>query len=218
MSATEFLPKRRDLESLRRAAAGCKGCELWREATQTVFGEGPTDAPIMLLGEQPGDQEDRQGRPFVGPAGRLLDRALESAKISREQVYATNSVKHFRWEARGKRRIHKTPGQIEIVACQPWFAAELDALGPQILVLLGAVAAKSVFGSGFRVTRERGGVIDSPAGVPALATVHPSAVLRAREADRERAMQELVRDLRVVQEWTAARPRRPAGGGRDSDR
>ena len=207
MSATEFLPKRRDLESLRRAAAGCKGCELWREATQTVFGEGPTDAPIMLLGEQPGDQEDRQGRPFVGPAGRLLDRALESAKISREQVYATNSVKHFRWEARGKRRIHKTPGQIEIVACQPWFAAELDALGPQILVLLGAVAAKSVFGSGFRVTRERGGVIDSPAGVPALATVHPSAVLRAREADRERAMQELVRDLRVVQEWVAARPR-----------
>ncbi len=207
MSATEFLPERRDLESLRRAAAGCKGCALWREATQTVFGEGPADAPIMLLGEQPGDQEDRQGRPFVGPAGRLLDRALESAKISRDQVYATNSVKHFKWEARGKRRIHKTPGQIEIVACQPWFAAELEALGPQILVLLGAVAAKSVFGGSFRVTRERGGVIESPAGVPALATVHPSSVLRARDADRERAMQELVRDLRVVQEWVAARPR-----------
>jgi DNA polymerase len=169
MSATEFLPERRDLEGLRRAAAGCKGCALWREATQT-------------------DQEDRQGRPFVGPAGRLLDRALESAKISRDQVYATNSVKHFKWEARGKRRIHKTPGQIEIVACQPWFAAELEALGPQILVLLGAVAAKSVFGGSFRVTRERGGVIESPAGVPALATV-------------------LVRDLRVVQEWVAARPR-----------
>ncbi|HVG89062.1 MAG: UdgX family uracil-DNA binding protein [Gaiellales bacterium] len=207
MSATEFLPERRDLESLRRAAAGCKGCALWREATQTVFGEGPADAPIMLLGEQPGDQEDRQGRPFVGPAGRLLDRALESAKISRDQVYATNSVKHFKWEARGKRRIHKTPGQIEIVACQPWFAAELEALGPQILVLLGAVAAKSVFGGSFRVTRERGGVIESPAGVPALATVHPSSVLRARDADRERAMEELVRDLRVVQEWVAARPR-----------
>jgi len=207
MSATEFLPERRDLESLRRAAAGCKGCALWREATQTVFGEGRADAPIMLLGEQPGDQEDRQGRPFVGPAGRLLDRALESAKISRDQVYATNSVKHFKWEARGKRRIHKTPGQIEIVACQPWFAAELEALGPQILVLLGAVAAKSVFGGSFRVTRERGGVIESPAGVPALATVHPSSVLRARDADRERAMEELVRDLRVVQEWVAARPR-----------
>jgi DNA polymerase len=207
MSATEFLPERRDLESLRRAAAGCKGCALWREATQTVFGEGPADAPIMLLGEQPGDQEDRQGRPFVGLAGRLLDRALESAKISRDQVYATNSVKHFKWEARGKRRIHKTPGQIEIVACQPWFAAELEALGPQILVLLGAVAAKSVFGGGFRVTRERGGAIESPAGVPALATVHPSSVLRARDADRERAMEELVRDLRVVQEWVAARPR-----------
>jgi len=207
MSATEFLPERRDLEGLRRAAAGCKGCALWREATQTVFGEGPADAPIMLLGEQPGDQEDRQGRPFVGPAGRLLDRALESAKISRDQVYATNSVKHFKWEARGKRRIHKTPGQIEIVACQPWFAAELEALGPQILVLLGAVAAKSVFGGSFRVTRERGGVIESPAGVPALATVHPSSVLRARDADRERAMEELVRDLRVVQEWVADRPR-----------
>jgi uracil-DNA glycosylase len=207
MSATEFLPERRDLESLRRAAAGCKGCALWREATQTVFGEGPADAPIMLLGEQPGDQEDRQGRPFVGPAGRLLDRALESAKISRDQVYATNSVKHFKWEARGERRIHKTPGQIEIVACQPWFAAELEALGPQILVLLGAVAAKSVFGGCFRVTRERGGVIESPAGVPALATAHPSSVLRARDADRERAMEELVRDLRVVQEWVAARPR-----------
>jgi DNA polymerase len=207
MSATEFLPERRDLESLRRAAAGCKGCALWREATQTVFGEGPADAPIMLLGEQPGDQEDRQGRPFVGPAGRLLDRALESAKISRDQVYATNSVKHFKWEARGKRRIHKTPGQIEIVACQPWFAAELEALGPQILVLLGAVAAKSVFGGSFRVTRERGGVIESPTGVPALATVHPSSVLRARDADRERAMEELVRDLRVVQEWVADRPR-----------
>ena len=207
MSATEFLPERRDHGSLRRAAAGCKGCALWREATQTVFGEGPADAPIMLLGEQPGDQEDRQGRPFVGPAGRLLDRALESAKISRDQVYATNSVKHFKWEARGKRRIHKTPGQIEIVACQPWFAAELEALGPQILVLLGAVAAKSVFGGSFRVTRERGGVIESPAGVPALATVHPSSVLRARDADRERAMEELVRDLRVVQEWVADRPR-----------
>jgi DNA polymerase len=207
MSATEFLPERRDLESLRRGATGCKGCALWREATQTVFSEGPADAPIMLLGEQPGDQEDRQGRPFVGPAGRLLDRALGSAKISRDQVYATNSVKHFKWEARGKRRIHKTPGQIEIVACQPWFAAELEALGPQILVLLGAVAAKSVFGGSFRVTRERGGVIESPAGVPALATVHPSSVLRARDADRERAMEELVRDLRVVQEWVAARPR-----------
>lgn len=194
-------------EALRAEAMHCTRCHLYKHATQTVFGEGPADAPIMLLGEQPGDQEDRQGRPFVGPAGRLLDRALESAKISRDQVYATNSVKHFKWEARGKRRIHKTPGQIEIVACQPWFAAELEALGPQILVLLGAVAAKSVFGGSFRVTRERGGVIESPAGVPALATVHPSSVLRARDADRERAMEELVRDLRVVQEWVADRPR-----------
>jgi uracil-DNA glycosylase family protein len=207
MSAAQFLPEQRDLESLRRAAAGCRGCDLWNTATQTVFGEGPPDADIVMAGEQPGDQEDKQGRPFVGPAGRLLDRALEAAGIARESVYLTNVVKHFKWEARGKRRIHKAPSQIEIAACRPWFAAELDVITPQILVLLGATAAKSVLGSSFRVTRERGQVIDSPMGIPALATVHPSSVLRARDDDREQAMDGLVRDLRVVSEWVSARER-----------
>jgi uracil-DNA glycosylase family protein len=198
MSAADYLPEQRDLESLRRAAAGCRGCDLWRNATQTVFGEGPADAEMVLLGEQPGDQEDKQGHPFVGPAGGVLRRALEEIGVDPGRTYMTNAVKHFKWEPRGKRRIHKTPSQIEIVACQPWFAAELDALSPQILVLLGSVAAKSVFGAGFRVTRERGQIHEGPKGLPTMATVHPSSVLRSRDDDRRRAMEEFVRDLAVA--------------------
>ena len=193
MSATEFLPERRDLEGLRRAAAGCKGCALWREATQTVFGEGPAYAPIMLLGEQPGDQEDRQGRPFVGPAGRLLDRALESAKISRDQVYATNSVKHFKWEARGKRRIHQKPSRSEVKACLPWLRAELQVVAPEALVLLGATAAQALLGSTFRLTRERGRALDCVLAPFVTATIHPSAILRARDEDARAAEREAFR-------------------------
>jgi uracil-DNA glycosylase family protein len=205
-TADPFLPDTRDLEALRRAARECRGCDLWERGTQTVFGEGPADADVMLLGEQPGDQEDRQGRPFVGPAGGLLHRALEEAGVEADRVYATNAVKHFRWEARGKRRIHKTPSRMEVVACRPWFAAELDAIGPQILVLLGATAAKAVHGPGFRVTESRGAILEGPRGIPSLATIHPSAVLRARDGDREDAMAGLVADLRRVAGFIA-RPR-----------
>jgi uracil-DNA glycosylase family protein len=203
MSAADYLPEQRDVESLRRAAAGCRGCDLWRNATQTVFGEGPADAEMVLLGEQPGDQEDKQGHPFVGPAGGVLRRALEEIGVDPGRTYMTNAVKHFRWELRGKRRIHKTPSQIEIVACQPWFAAELDALTPQILVLLGSVAAKSVFGAGFRVTRERGQIREGPKGLPTMATVHPSSVLRSGDDDRRRAMEDFVRDLAVAAQLVA---------------
>jgi uracil-DNA glycosylase family protein len=200
VGAESFLPRARDLTSLRRAAAGCRGCPLWERGTQTVFGEGPPDADVVMVGEQPGDQEDRQGHPFVGPAGRVLDRGLELAEIDPARVYTTNAVKHFKWEARDKRRIHKRPSRWEVVACQPWFAAELAALTPRVLVLLGATAAQSVFGSGFRVTRERGRVREGPAGISAITTVHPSAVLRAPEAARERHMDDFVADLRKAAE------------------
>jgi uracil-DNA glycosylase family protein len=184
-----------DIEQLGREAAGCRNCELWRDATQTVFGEGPSPAPMMMVGEQPGDQEDRAGRPFVGPAGHVLDEALERAGIDRSQVYLTNAVKHFKWEARGKRRIHKTPSQIEIIACQPWFAAQLRAVQPRVLVLLGAVAAKSVMGRSFRVTTQRGTPLEGPAGSTVVATVHPSSILRGEPEDRKARTGELVSDL-----------------------
>jgi uracil-DNA glycosylase len=187
-----------DVSKLRLEAADCRACDLWRGATQTVFGEGPSPAPVMMVGEQPGDQEDRAGRPFVGPAGRVLDEALERAGIERSQVYLTNAVKHFKWTARGKRRIHQSPNQIEITACRPWFAAELRAVTPRVLVLLGAVAAKSVFGGGFRVTRQRGLELEGPEGTIALATVHPSSILRGDPDDRDRAMRLLVQDLSNV--------------------
>jgi DNA polymerase len=214
-SAAPFLPDTRDLDALRRAAAGCRGCDLWKNATQTVFGEGPPDADVMIAGEQPGDQEDKQGRPFVGPAGGVLWRALDRVGIAREEVYATNVVKHFKWEPRGKRRIHKAPNQIEIVACKPWFAAELDAITPEILVLLGATAAKSVLGSSFRVTRERGVMLEGPNGTPTIATVHPSSILRAEDERREQAFEELVCDLAIVAEFVSRssgrRARRASG-------
>jgi uracil-DNA glycosylase len=187
-----------DLEQVREQAAGCRNCDLWENATQTVFGEGPVPARVMMMGEQPGDQEDRAGRPFVGPAGRVLDEALERAGIVRSEVYVTNAVKHFKWTPRGKRRIHQTPNQIEITACSPWFAAELRAVTPRVLVLLGAVAAKSVFGSSFRVTRDHGQPLEGPEGTTAIATYHPSAVLRTNPEEREARMAELVADLEVV--------------------
>jgi DNA polymerase len=196
--AERYLPKRRDLTNLRRAAAGCHGCDLWRSATQTVFGEGKADAKLVLVGEQPGDQEDRRGHPFVGPAGRVLDRGLESAGIERSGVYTTNVVKHFKFEPRGKRRIHKTPSRWEVAACRPWLAAELDALTPEVVVLLGAVAAQAVFGPSFRVTHERGRVKEGLGGIATVATIHPSAVLRAPDDYRQGEMDGLVRDLRTA--------------------
>ncbi|MFB9903711.1 UdgX family uracil-DNA binding protein [Allokutzneria oryzae] len=195
--AREQVPDTTDLAELRAAAAACVGCELYRDATQTVFGDGPADADAVLVGEQPGDQEDRSGEPFVGPAGRLLDRALEDAGIERERVYVTNAVKHFKYDLRGKRRIHKKPSRSEILACRPWLAAEIAAVEPALVVCLGATAAQSVLGSDFRLSQHRGEVLeaqDFPARV--TATWHPSAVLRA--PDRDAAYAALVVDLRVA--------------------
>jgi uracil-DNA glycosylase family protein len=197
-TAAAFLPEDRSLESLRTAAASCKGCPLWEPATQTVFSRGPESARLVLVGEQPGDQEDLQGKPFVGPAGRVLVRALDEAAVDRNDVYVTNAVKHFKFTVRGKRRIHATPDAAEAAACRPWLRAELELLRPRLVVLLGATAAKTVYGSGFRVTRERGIVMDWPvAGGPrAMATIHPSAVLRAD--DQDAAFAGLVADLRIA--------------------
>jgi DNA polymerase len=195
--AAAFVPAGADLEGLRSAAAGCRGCDLWRNATQTVFGSGPAGAAIVLVGEQPGDREDREGEPFTGPAGHLLDRALERAGIPLDGVYRTNAVKHFKWERRGKRRIHVRPSRWEVAACGPWLAAELAALTPEVIVLLGATAGQAVFGSGFRVTRQRGRVLES-FGLPTIATVHPAAVLRAPEEARAAQMDGLVADLALA--------------------
>jgi DNA polymerase len=196
--AERYLPDHRSLSRMREAAQSCHGCHLWRDATQAVFGEGPAHADLVLVGEQPGDQEDLKGHPFVGPAGRLLDRGLESAGIDASAVYRTNAVKHFKWEPRGKRRIHKKPSRWEVAACRPWLVAELEALSPRVLVLLGATAAQAFFGAGFRVTQERGRELKGPGGATALATVHPSAILRARDADREHEMELFVADLRTA--------------------
>lgn len=197
--AQPFVPVTRDLAQLRAAAADCKGCDLWSRGTRTVFGEGPEHADLMLVGEQPGDREDLEGRPFVGPAGHTLDVALERAGIDRSRVYLTNAVKHFRWKARGKRRLHERPLRSQIVACQPWLRAELEIVAPSVLVLLGAVAAQSLLGSDFSVTRERGVVRDVPAGLPAVvATVHPSLILRAPDDERQLRMDEFVADLRTA--------------------
>jgi uracil-DNA glycosylase family protein len=197
--AAEFLPERITLPALRAAAAGCRGCELWRRGTQTVFGEGAAQARVMLVGEQPGDKEDLAGRPFVGPAGRLLDEALEEAGIDRDEAYVTNAVKHFKWEPRGPRRIHAKPNAREVAACRPWLDAELAAVQPEILVLLGATAAQALLGRSFRVTQSRGQLLETELGVPTLATIHPSAILRQREReDRARERDALVADLRVA--------------------
>jgi DNA polymerase len=191
--ATPFLPQRRSLKALREAAAECRGCHLWRTATQTVFGEGPARARLMLVGEMPGDREDREGKPFVGPAGRELDQALVEVGIDRKQAYLTNVVKHFKFEERGKRRIHQTPKRFEVEACRPWFDAELEVVAPEALIVLGATAGKALFGSSFRITRERGRLLDSDLAPIVSATVHPSAILRAPD---DQARQQQRRDFR----------------------
>ena len=198
-SAAPFVPETTNLRKLSAAAHECTGCDLYKNATQVVFGEGPQHARVMFVGEQPGDQEDRQGAPFVGPAGALLDKALEDAGIPRNDVYVTNAVKHFSWEPRGKRRIHKKPRASEIRACRPWLEAELRAVKPVILVCLGASAAQAVLGSQFKLMQNRGQVQTSALSERVIATIHPSAVLRAPDSEGRRAAYEmLVSDLRVV--------------------
>jgi DNA polymerase len=185
------------IEELRTAAASCTACPLYRNATQTVFGEGPPDARVMLVGEQPGDAEDLAGHPFVGPAGKLLDRCLSEAGIDRTRIWVTNIVKHFKWVARGKRRIHSKPGSVEIAACLPWLEAEIQAVAPSVLIAMGATAAQALFGKEFRVTRDRGRFVQSRFAPHALATVHPSALLRAPDEDtRHREIKHFVDDLR----------------------
>jgi uracil-DNA glycosylase len=199
VSAAKYLPTRLSLASLREAAADCRACPLWRTGTQTVFGEGRKASRLVLVGEQPGDQEDLAGKPFVGPAGRLLDEALEEAGIARADAYLTNAVKHFKWEPRGKRRIHQRPAASEIAACRPWLEAELEVVKPHVLVCLGAVAAQALLGRGVRVTRDRGRPLVSELAVVTFATVHPSSILRAPDEQsrrRERAL--FVDDLRVA--------------------
>jgi len=197
-SAARYLPERPSLTALREAAAGCRACPLWRTGTQTVFGEGAKRSEVMLVGEQPGDQEDRAGRPFVGPAGRLLDGALEEAGIDRTKAYVTNVVKHFKWTARGKRRIHAKPSWSEVAACRPWLDAELEVVQPQVLVCLGATAAQALLGRSFRVTKQRGEELQSDLAPHVVATIHPSAILRADGEDRERELAAFVDDLKVV--------------------
>jgi uracil-DNA glycosylase len=198
-SAADFLPAGSTLRTLRDASMDCRGCDLWERGTQTVFGEGAAGATVMFVGEQPGDREDIEGRPFVGPAGQLLDRSLEQAGIDRDEVYITNVVKHFKWEPRGKRRIHKKPNLEEITACRPWLEAELDQVEPEILVCLGATAAQALLGPSFRVTKQRGIFVDSPLAPAVTATVHPSSILRAPDdATREIETEAFVRDLSVV--------------------
>ena len=183
----------------REAAKHCEACHLYKRATQTVFGEGPKRATMMLVGEQPGDYEDVAGKPFVGPAGKIMDRALEEAGIDRSQVYVTNAVKHFKWEPRGKRRIHQKPNSREIAACRPWLEAELRIVKPKLVVAMGATAAQTIFGPSFRVTRERGKVLSSKLAPRVLATVHPSSLLRQTdEASREREYKHFVNDLRAA--------------------
>jgi DNA polymerase len=198
-SAAEFVPESRSLRTLRRAAAGCRGCPLWQDATQTVFGEGAREARLMLVGEQPGDREDREGEPFVGPAGRILAQALEGAGIDRGEVYLTNAVKHFKWRPQGKRRLHQTPRAGEVAACRPWLEAELEAVQPAALLALGATAAKALYGPSVRVTKDRGRLIESELAPVAALTIHPSAVLRLREhEERDEALGGLIDDVRHI--------------------
>src|SRR5215831_374129 len=197
--ASELIPQRPTLSSVRSAAEDCHACELWEKGTQTVFGEGSKSARLMLIGEQPGDQEDKIGRPFVGPAGKLLDRALEAAGIDRGDVYVTNVVKHFNWEPRGKWRIHKKPRPQHIAACQPWLDIEFALVKPQAVVCLGATAAQALLGSAFRVTQHRGEFIQSTLAPIVLATVHPSSLLRAPDDEtRHRETERFIDDLRLV--------------------
>lgn len=198
-SARDLIPPEPTVPQLRRAAAACTACPLYRNATQTVFGEGPEHAPLMLVGEQPGDVEDNLGRPFVGPAGRLLDRCLSESGLDRGRLYLTNVVKHFKWVPRGRRRIHETPAAAEIAACLPWLEAEIAAVAPRVLLALGASAARALFGRDFRVTRERGRVIRSALAPFALASVHPAALLRIPDTDkRDEEIRRFVAELRTA--------------------
>jgi len=198
-TAADFLPDTRTLPKLREAAAGCRGCHLYEDATQTVFGAGRGRSRVMMVGEQPGDREDREGAPFVGPAGRMLDRGLADAGIERGDLYVTNVVKHFKFVQRGKRRIHQTPVMEEIRACRPWLDAELEQVRPEILICLGATAAKALLGPSFRVTKSRGKFVESELAPLVTATVHPSSILRARtDEEREAAYEQFVADLMVV--------------------
>jgi len=203
-TAAEYLPPRLSLTSLREAAAGCQACPLWRTGTQTVFGEGAKRSEVMLVGEQPGDREDREGHPFVGPAGRLLDEALVEAGIDRGAAYVTNVVKHFKWQARGKRRIHAKPAWSEIAACRPWLDAEIEVVKPDVLVCLGATAAQALLGRDFRVTRQRGQEVESELAPHVIATIHPSAILRADPDVRDAERQAFVDDLKVAASLVSA--------------
>jgi uracil-DNA glycosylase family protein len=200
-TAAPLVPERLSLSGLKEAAAGCTACPLHETGTQTVFGEGLVRAEILFVGEQPGDREDREGRPFVGPAGRLLDEALEEVGIDRRLAYVTNVVKHFKWTPKGKRRIHAKPNWSEIAACRPWLDAEIEVVEPRVIVCLGATAAQALLGRDFRVTRRRGEVVDSGYGVPAIATVHPSSILRAEDEDREREYAAFVADLAAIRRF-----------------
>lgn len=204
-SAEAFLPRRQTLGTLVEAARGCRGCDLYRDATQTVFGEGGTAAEMMLVGEQPGDREDREGRPFVGPSGALLDRALERAGIDRAAVYVTNAVKHFKWAPGGKKRIHRKPNLGEIAACRPWLEAELGQVRPQVLVCLGSTSAQALLGRDFRVTERRGTWVESSLDPAVTATVHPSSILRGDSERRDAAMDAFVADLRFATRGLASR-------------
>lgn len=197
--AAEFVPSSRSLTALARAADGCRGCPLYKDATQVVFGAGKKGAELMLVGEQPGDKEDLAGEPFVGPAGRLLDRALEEAEIDRSAAYVTNAVKHFKWKPRGSRRLHQTPRAGEIEACKPWLDAEIEAVKPRAVLAMGATAARSLFGTKVKVTKDRGRSLQSPLAPVAAVTIHPSAILRLREhEEREAELAAFVADLEGV--------------------
>lgn len=199
VTAEPFVPKTRSLRVLAQSSKGCEGCDLYLAATQTVFGAGPAKARLMLVGEQPGDQEDLQGAPFVGPAGRLLDKALVDAGIARDEVYVTNAVKHFKFEERGKRRLHKKPTNLQIAACRPWLEAEIAVVKPKIIVAMGATAALSLAGKDLKITRDRGRFFPHAAAESLMATVHPSALLRIPEADRRHEeFARFVDDLRLV--------------------
>jgi len=211
-SAADFIPSKPTLPRLREAARGCRGCDLWVNATQTVFGEGSPNAEVMLVGEQPGDQEDRQGHPFVGPSGKLLDLALEQAGIDRSRIYVTNSVKHFKFIPieRG-RRLHKKPNAGEIRACNPWLREEIRVLKPKVIVALGATAAHALLGNQFKVTQNRGKPVSSDLAEAVIATVHPSAVLRARDGDRDQAREEFFRDIQAVAAYLRGKKTKVAG-------
>jgi DNA polymerase len=210
-TAAPLVPDPATLPSLRAASAGCRACPLWERGTQTVFGEGPALAEVMLVGEQPGNEEDLSGRPFVGPAGRLLDRALAAAGIDRRSVYVTNAVKHFKWEPRGKRRIHQKPSAGEVRACRPWLEGEIRAVRPRAIVCLGATAAQALLGRTFRVTEHRGELVASPLAPLVMATVHPSSILRAPDDARRAELERLVEDLAgLAAALRAPPPERPS--------